>query len=432
MRYREIQNGDNTIVCTEKLDIFIKEDGNQKAMEDMGGEEFSRYAYSPVTPKKLKKLIILLSSACNLRCRYCYLSFGMHPGEEVIKNISVEDAKKAIEMIYEKYPEGIGFIQFFGGEPLVAFKEMKAIYEFTCEFFDAKGLKRPNYGVVTNGVLLNEEVISFFNESKMSVTISIDGDKAVHDNVRKKAGPGSAYDDLIEKVRKFKDEIRFPLFYEMTLNREHVLGYEKGKMRQWLESIKECGFTRGIIGAVEYSMDKSLNFREEDLPVLQEIYKEYVEYYFDELTKEQTDFYNLDICKLIGMITKKDLTFYSCNTGISQMTLATNGTIYPCPKFATVDMPMGSVKTGKIDQTQIRKIIEEDKRDLCKSCWMVEMCKSYCYSLEYRKALNKDEIAVRCIHLDNMISNVIRELVNRRNDPDYDQIIRKAARVFAA
>ena len=431
MIYKEILDGDKTIICTEKCDIFLCDGSGKQAEKLINEESFEILPYSPVTPKKLKKLIILLSTACNLRCRYCYLSYGKHPGEAVIQNINVENVKKALNLIIEKYPEGIEFIQFFGGEPLMAFKEMQEIYEYLGMFFESKGLLRPALGVVTNGLRINDEVIDFFNRSNMAVTVSIDGDKSVHDNVRKKISKGSAYTELVEIVMRYKDKITFPLFYEMTLNREHILNYQKGSMRNWLESIKKVGFTRGIIGVVEYSMDPSLNFREEDIPIIEEIYKEYVEYYFEELSKEETTFYNLDICRIIGMIVKKDLKLYSCNTGISQLTLSTNGTLYPCPKFATVDMRIGKVEDAEFDQSEIRKIIEKDDRKMCRECWMKQMCKSYCYSLEYRKEFNREQVPIRCIHLDNMISNVIREMIRRKNCENFSSIVKKAMTVLA-
>lgn len=426
MLFKEIRDGDKKIICTEMCEIFISNGNSTEVEKLMNEDSYEITSYSPVTPKKLKKLIILISTACNLRCRYCYLSYGKHPGEVTVQNINILNVKQALQLIVEKYPEGIGFIQFFGGEPLMGFQEMQDIYEYVCMFFDEKGLTRPSFGVVTNGIRIDDEVIEFFNKTKVAVTISIDGDQSVHDSVRKKILQGSAYNELVEIVERYKDRIKSPLFYEMTLNREHILQYKKGTMRNWLESIKNVGFTRGIIGVVEYSMDPALNIRMEDIPIVEEIYKEYVEYYFEELEKEETSFYNLDICRLIRMVIKKDLQFYSCDTGISQLTLSANGTLYPCPKFATVDMYIGKVEEQEFDQSGIRRIIEKDERQKCRECWMKQMCKSYCYSLEYGKELNQNQIPIRCIHLENMMINVIREMIRRKDHENFKEIVKKA------
>ena len=47
-----------------------------------------------------------------MRCRYCYLSFGTHAGDEKLHNIKVEDVERTLDILIEKYPDGIGFIQF--------------------------------------------------------------------------------------------------------------------------------------------------------------------------------------------------------------------------------------------------------------------------------------------------------------------------------
>ena len=431
MNYKVIEDGEKNIYCTEKCDIFVRNKDSHEELELFDEEISLGEKEIPTLPSKLKKLIILLSTACNLRCRYCYLSYGIHAGDEIVHNIKVEYIKTLLEMVIKKYPKGIGFIQFFGGEPLVAFKELKEIYKNVCEFFDERGMKRPIFGVVTNGLLINEEVIDFFNQSNMGVTVSIDGDRNIHDLVRKKVAQGSAYDDLQSIFAKYKNRISFPLYFEMTLNREHVMNYQPEKMKKWLQSVKELGFSRGIIGIVEYSMDSSLNLRKEDIPVLEKIYREFVNFFFDELENNQPGIYNLDVCKLIQMIICKDLRYYSCNTGIEQMTLATNGTIYPCPKFATVDMSIGSVKDQSLQQDGIRQIIVEDKREKCNTCWMRQMCKSYCYSLEYRKQFDPKAISVRCLHLDNLLTNVIRNMVDRRLDAKFKDIVKKSKYILS-
>lgn len=433
MKYKKIPFGERTIYCSDQFDIYIEhEQQDEKVLfSDDDNIEFVEWINRPIKkPSKLKKLIILASTACNLRCRYCYLNYGKHEGEEVIHNIQVASAKKAIDIILEQYPDGIGFIQFFGGEPLVAFPEIKEIYTYICDKFLALGLIQPQFGMVTNGLLLNDEIISFLNESKISVTMSVDGDQKIHDLVRLKINETSAFLDIKEKMRQYKDRVRFPLFYEMTLNREHVLAYEPGKMKEWLTAIKELGFTGGIIGIVEFSRDSLLDFREEDIPILKKMYQEYVKFYFDELLDENSNFYNLDICKMILFILKKDLKFYSCNVGIGQLTLGTNGSFYPCPKFATIDFKLGSVEEGDFHQEEIAKVIESDKRENCQNCWMRYMCKSYCFSLKYRNIDKRKVIPIRCIHLENMMENVIINVVEAKEKGQLVSLVKKVQQIY--
>lgn len=433
MNRRVIEYKEKYIICNDKCDIYLCDSpaGNEFPAEEVGESSLAGRIPDVGKPRKLKKLIILLSTACNMRCRYCYLSFGTHAGDEKLHNIKVEDVERTLDILIEKYPDGIGFIQFFGGEPLIAFNEMREIYCNVCSFFDERNIPRPQFGVVTNGLRINDEVIDFFNQSRIIVTVSVDGGRNVHDNVRKKITDDSAFDDLSSVLGRYKDKTEFPKYFEMTLNHEHILAYREGEFRKWLDIINGLGFKKGIIGVVEHSMDPTLDFVPEDIPVLEKMYREFVDYFFEKLDEDDTDMYDLDICRLILSIIKKDLSPYCCNAGVTQLTLAANGVFYPCPKFATIDHSMGTASEGIIRQDSIKDIINKDEREMCEKCWMKNICKSYCYSLKYRGSENHKLLTIRCIHLDNLMANVIRNVVERKEGGNLGNIVKKSQQLLA-
>ncbi|RDY31931.1 radical SAM/SPASM domain-containing protein [Lachnotalea glycerini] len=435
MKYKRIEDDSKVIYCTDRCELYMTSVEKEQELVEMLDKKFKEngellVTKSPENPNKLKKLIILMTTACNLKCRYCYLNYGKYEENECIHNINVESAKRAIEIIIEKFPEGIGFIQFFGGEPLIAFKELKLIHQFICSIFQEKKLTIPKFGMVTNGILLNDEVVDFLNKSRISVTVSVDGNNEIHDIVRLKVDKTSAFEDLQEIMECCKEKIEIPLFYEMTLNREHILAYEPGKMYEWLDSIKKLGFYSGITGVVEFSRDPSLDFKKEDIPILKNINKELVDYYFNELEKEDTSFFNLDICKTILFIIKKDLREYCCHTGVSQLTLSANGLFYPCPKFAGIKKQIGSVQEGVIDNDDMKELIQEDKRETCQVCWMRHMCKSYCCALKYRNTDNREVIPIRCIHIESLFENIIRNVIRLKTNGQLGEIVKKVQRLF--
>lgn len=426
MKYKKILDDQTIIYFTEKGDLYIVEKGKEDSLREKICRENLNFEYKEIqTPTKLKKLIILLTSACNLRCRYCYLDYGKHKNEDYIHNIDIKDAKKAIDLILEKYPEGIGFIQFFGGEPLLAFNELKNICEYVKILFSSKSLKIPEFGVVTNGILLNEKVISYFNDNMIRTTISIDGDQEAHDNVRIRGDGSGAYSDIVEKLKNYSSIIKFPLFYEVTLNREHVLLYKEGKVREWLDAIKKLGFHIGIMGIVEFSKDSMLDIKEEDIPILEKIYKEFVEYYFDVMLMENSDFYNLDIMKLTLLLIGKKFERYNCMTGISQLTLAANGTFYPCPKFANLGFKLGSVDEQNIDNSSMKNMLREDLREECLKCWLQNICSTYCIAHKYRNENNKQDVYTRCLHMKLLMENVIINVVKLYKTGDLNRIVKK-------
>ena len=63
---------------------------------------------------------------------------------------------------------------FYGGEPLLSFNLIKKAVSFLNEKNKAFK-KRASYSITTNGSLITEEIIQFFNKHKFSVELSFDG-----------------------------------------------------------------------------------------------------------------------------------------------------------------------------------------------------------------------------------------------------------------
>lgn len=435
MLYKRIEDCGDIIYFTEQSEIFFTKLENEDKIRTIVEQREANIGMQAIenkdTGKKLKKLIILLTSKCNLRCRYCYSNYGKYDGEEIIHNVDVETAKSAIEIILEKYPEGIRYIQFFGGEPLIAYSEMKIIYQFINKIMQERQLNTPYYGMVTNGLLINDDVIDFLNTSKIRVTVSIDGDQIIQDLVRKSMDEKGSYIILEDKMLRYRDKIKFNLFYEMTLNSEHVHKYKPGIVKDWLDSIKKLGFKQGIVGVVEFSKDPTLDFQKQDIIVLEQLYNEMVEYYFKELLKDKSRLYNIDINKLILIILRKEITNqYSCNTGISQLTLSSDGTFYPCPKFTDGSFRLGSVKEGVINNDVIKDVMISDEKADCQNCWMRNLCRSYCYSLKFRNKDGRQVIPIRCIHMSLLIENIVKNLARYKQAGELDRIVLTAQSFF--
>lgn len=66
------------------------------------------------------------------------------------------------------------FLNFYGGEPLLAFNLIKRIFTFLPEK-NKIHKKAGQYSITTNGSLLTEEIIQFLDEHNFSVEISFDG-----------------------------------------------------------------------------------------------------------------------------------------------------------------------------------------------------------------------------------------------------------------
>jgi uncharacterized protein len=129
---------------------------------------------------KIRTLSLVVTKSCNLRCSYCYEK--NYNGE-----YQVMDLKVAKEVINHYLCAEDGFkavvIDFFGGEPLLAFNLIKEVIEWT---LSREWPKRYHFTIGTNGTLLTDEMKNWIIKKKNCLTLSfsINGNKKAHDLTR--------------------------------------------------------------------------------------------------------------------------------------------------------------------------------------------------------------------------------------------------------
>lgn len=131
--------------------------------------DFSNRCHTQDPP--LDSINVLLTNACNLRCRHCYLESGSRVDNEL-------DGNTWIRVLREAHKLGAFLLNISGGEPLLH-PQFRSIAEYIAS--------TPTYhaNVNTNGTLITAEVAGFLAESFDSIQISIDDSvEANHDAFR--------------------------------------------------------------------------------------------------------------------------------------------------------------------------------------------------------------------------------------------------------
>ena len=144
--------------------------------------------------KCVRTITFQVTDKCNLACTYCY---QIHKGE---KRMTFETAKKLIDAMVDEDPKLNGYIsldnspgiiiEFIGGEPFLNIDLIEQI----CDYFTEKTVSMQHqwallhkFSISSNGVLyFDEKVQRFLNKyrSWISLSISIDGNKELHDACR--------------------------------------------------------------------------------------------------------------------------------------------------------------------------------------------------------------------------------------------------------
>src|ERR1039457_724163 len=143
--------------------------------------------------RRIDRLVMVVTDACNLRCRYCYArvaSSGHLPGR-----MAADTAREIVRRVLTGR-ESCNLIQFFGGEPTLNMDAVEAAIAETLALVQNGGLrKRPRFAIVTNGVFLDPgRTLAALARYGIETTVSLDGPASLHDALRPHVTSAPTYD----------------------------------------------------------------------------------------------------------------------------------------------------------------------------------------------------------------------------------------------
>lgn len=139
---------------------------------------------------------------CNFNCWYCYENHVPYSRMTEMVTLSIE---KLILSILRK-PEIKSFmLGFFGGEPLMYFKDSaKRLIDFSANLCRVMN-KDLSIQLTSNGSLISKSIVDYLAQFKCSFQITLDGHAEDHDKTRHfKNGKGS-YDLIIRNIMRLCD-----------------------------------------------------------------------------------------------------------------------------------------------------------------------------------------------------------------------------------
>ena len=149
----------------------------------------------PHTQPCINVAYFLLTSACNFRCKYCFVETRMKEPVEI--SMSKRIATKALELLKRTVSENPVSIVFYGGEPLLKFDVLQHVV--AC----AKEMQlNTNYVMVTNGSVMNDGIAEFLKHNHFEVGISLDGEKGINDSMRIDSYGEGTFDKITTTIEK--------------------------------------------------------------------------------------------------------------------------------------------------------------------------------------------------------------------------------------
>lgn len=381
-RVMDYFDGNNDEEVIQKLKGEIPEADLKEILEELHelmkrGELFAPEITEPPYFKEnalVKSMCLLVAEDCNLRCKYCFAGTGDMGHDRRL--MTKEVGKAAVDYIIANSGNRKNCeIDFFGGEPLINMPVVKYVTEYVREKEKETG-KKFKLTLTTNGVLLNDENIKWLNDNDISLVLSLDGRKEVHDNMRPDVGGKGSYDKVLKNFKKMVDSRDGYDYYLRGTFTNQNLDFSNDVI-----SMADEGFDILSVEPVVLK-DSPYGFTEEDLPKIFAEYDKLTEIYLKRKAEGRGFFFfhfNVDLEH--GPCVAKRLS--GCGAGHEYFAVAADGNMYPCHQFAGRDKyVLGNVFDGLQNKDlpiEFRNthVLSKEK---CKECWARFFCSGGCHA----------------------------------------------------
>ncbi|KGN03465.1 radical SAM protein [Clostridium novyi A str. 4570] len=329
----------------------------------------------------IKALCLNVTHDCNLRCKYCFADEGKYHGAR--KVMSPEVGKKAIDfVIAHSGPRKNIEVDLFGGEPLIAIKEIKEIIAYAREQEKIHN-KVIRFTMTTNALLLNDEIMEYMDKEMGNIVLSIDGRKEVNDNTRIRVNGSGTYDAILPKIKEMVDKRDKSKQYYVrgTFTRDNTDFYYDVK------HLADLGFEEVSVEPVVLPDEHELSLREEDLPTIFEnydlLYKDMLKRYEE---NREFKFYHFNIDLQGGPCVYKRIS--GCGAGHEYIAVTPDGEIYPCHQFVgNEDFKIGTIydEDEKLNFDIAKQFKEAHiyNKPQCRDCWAKFYCSGGCQANNY-------------------------------------------------
>jgi len=334
----------------------------------------------------MEKLIIQLTQNCNLKCSYCPYNGTYENRSYSNKKINLETIKKSIDyfLAHSQSTKQIA-VAFYGGEPLLEMDLLKSAVEYIRQVSAGRDVYLT---LTTNGTLLNDDNIEYFQQNEIYISVSLDGSKEFHDANRVFHNGKGSFDVIMEKLFHIKQ--KYPVFFSQLsinsvintnnnlscsiefFNAEEVLDQVTLQMNKVseLNALNEVDYNEEFKMIDDYEVYKSFlnmlgSISDHHVSRLYQLHKGSVNIVYKTLRPFEIKGKELHVSG-------------QCMPGVSRLMVDVEGNFYPCERVSEKSkiMNIGNVEQG-IDVEKSRyllnigKLTEQD----CINCFATNMCK---------------------------------------------------------
>jgi uncharacterized protein len=333
----------------------------------------------------LSTLVLEVAQDCNLRCGYCYAEGGTYGSTPCL--LTPAKSRQAVRYLLDNSGDQAHVtLIFFGGEPLL---NMPAIRAATSEAISYGGKigKKVHFSLTTNGTLLNPEIVAFLHRNRVSVAVSMDGPRRVHDRNRPDENGNGTYTEIVSRLGMLLKGSPVPVAARVTLEPDQWDG-----IVEVYDHLIGLGFHEVGIAPVS-PVSKALLPNHEQETALLEGFGKLAERFIADARKGLVMPFS-NILDLLGRIHLGQTRPISCGAGFAYMAVDARGRFFPCHRMAgEEDYCSGNLETG-INSDKISACLgslNKGRQQSCSHCWARTLCAGGCH---YENHLRENQLGL--------------------------------------
>ena len=368
--YPDIAQGDFALLISE-IDALKKQ-----------GKLFSEDGFADIADKRqelpLKALCLNVSHMCNMTCLYCFAAHGKYGGKDEL--MPPDTGKRAIDFLIENSGNRECLdVDFFGGEPLMNWDAVKEIVAYARGLERGSG-KRFRFTLTTNGLLIDDDVISFTCKEMHNVVLSLDGRPHINDGSRRLPDGSGSYAAVLPKIKKIVQARGGKGYYIRGTYTRRNLDFVSDVLH-----LADLGFTKLSMEPAVAKKGSPIALKQDDVAKLCEQYEELAREMISR-RKQGRGFtfyhYMLDLTK--GPCVYKRIA--GCGVGTEYLAVTPGGRLYPCHQFiGNEEFLMGDVRNGVQNHDKREEFAGCNiySREKCRLCWARFYCSGGCAANAY-------------------------------------------------
>jgi uncharacterized protein len=346
-----------------------------------------------VLTTELGGFTVFVTQRCNLACSYCIYG-GRYRRYDALSDetMSWETARNMLEFLLGNSRNAPSLrLDFFGGEPLLAFDLIARSVEYLEGRLD--GGKELQTSVSTNGTILTDEIMAFLLRHGTYIQFSLDGEKESHDRKRPFRGGGrSSYEAALASLQRLHDRdagyVRDRVRIKSVVSPDTIdVDSSAFYSHPVVKLVSDEGHLSMVVVETDYDVQRDgaffaaldemrrwlcarsgLQTLEELLAPLNPKQKAFYHHTF-------ADFYEVQAINKVHFGASNEVWFRKgCLTGYRDGAVMPDGTIVVCHKATS--FPIGNVNEGHWDFDRLHDLHRRLNQPwpACSSCFVQRFC----------------------------------------------------------